>query len=159
MLTPGSVRVEQAYAQGKMLDNSGWYGVLPRSITPSDIDLVFDNAGKQVLAELSSQNERWEEISRGQRLLYENNIIGGGNIALLAKHNVPPDTTINTYRDIVSFHAMLWDGGLITCESIFQGNETWREFIKKWFADPIHLRRRLIGLSVGLVKPILKIVK
>jgi len=52
----GEIIAEQAYAQGKMLDHSGWTGFLPRNITPSDIDMVIANGQSMMLIEWSSRS-------------------------------------------------------------------------------------------------------
>ena len=74
----GRVILEQAYAASKMLDNSGWNGLLRRRITPSDIDhppvgLCFDNNGAVLFADFSINCDNWSLLGRtlrGQRWLY-----------------------------------------------------------------------------------------
>jgi hypothetical protein len=107
-MTRGQILYKDAYIRGKMLDHSSWSKILPRNITPSDIDAVIDNNGKILLIELSSKTSRWEELAYGQRLLYQNMVkAGNGKIfAALAHHNAPGDRAIDTAKDIVAFTVM-----------------------------------------------------
>ena len=50
----GGIYREAAYALGKMLNHSEWYGKLARGITASDIDFVIDANGRIIFGELSS---------------------------------------------------------------------------------------------------------
>lgn len=134
-MTRGAIYAEQAYAQGKMLNNSAWNGMLPRNITPSDIDLVFDNNGWQLLCELSSQTSNWAELKRGQRLLYQGLTIKHRTIGVLLKHSVPKDRQIDTLKDIDSFQVMI-SGGRIT--EIF-GGERWQRFVEQFYESPVRL--------------------
>lgn len=137
----GAIHTEAAYAQGKMLDNSSWN--LPRKITPSDFDCVFDNGGRLVLAEFSSSCSEWGELKYGQRLAYESAIKGTHNLAALCKHGVPPDRQINTRNDVDSFQVMFCVAGDLVLSPLFDGNR-WGRFIESWFSSPYRVVAGLI---------------
>jgi hypothetical protein len=154
----GSIRSVEHYQQAKMLDHSSWQKgapVLPRHITPSDVDMYFDNNGKIIFCELSTNFPSWESLGKGQRLGYENMIRGTVHCAVVCFHNIVPsdDRLINSRTDICGFQPMICDGTDFICGDNYSGNELWQQFIFKWFEDPTILRRKLIGFSVGLVKP------
>lgn len=140
--TPGKVYCELAYAQGKMLDNSGWAAVLPRGITPSDIDFVFDNNGSIIYGELSSSCILWEELATGQRRLYWSLIRGTRHIAVLCRHVVAQDTQIDTRSDVIGFSVMYdCDGKMAT--QTYRGNSVWQNMVKRWFVNPNKVREKL----------------
>lgn len=139
---PGKIRCEQAYAQGKMMDSSGWYGFLPRGITPSDVDLYFDNDGQFIFVEFSSHNILWEHLDKGQRLGYWNLIRGTKHIAVLCRHCVPQDTQINTRTDVIGFTVMYDCGGKMATQT-YMGNGVWQNMVKKWFVNPDKVREKL----------------
>ncbi len=153
----------EAYALGKMLDNSGWNGILVRHITPSDIDLpdiplCFDNNGAVILADLSSSYTQWDAPRTlvGQRRLYNALIRTGPHCAVLCKHNVKPGfgRKIDTLRDIESFHVMVWDFEPVY--SRVMDGAYWQAFVMRWVNErdgPLRLRRTILGVNVGLVKP------
>lgn len=153
MLMRGGIHSEEAYALGKMLDHSAWSD-LPRKITPSDLDMAFDNDGKIIFGELSSSECEWQRLSRGQRLLYENAIKNSPHCAVLCKHAVSlaDGRPIDTRGDITSFQVMLYDYGLVICP-VFDGNDRWQKFILRWLdRDGWQIiRRRLLSLY-GLPK-------
>ena len=147
---------EQAYAQGKMLDHSGWYGKLirngvPTKGTPSDVDFIFlpkfilDNRGTFLFGELSSADVGWEDLVYGQRTMYENLLkaAGGTSVSVLCHHSVPSDTQIDTYTDIKSFIPMIWANGQICRAERFVGVERWQKFYPAWFADPLKIYKWL----------------
>ena len=139
---------EDAYAQGKMLNHASWNGILPRRITPSDVDMVFDNAGRIIFIELERSCSRWQEVTRGQRLLYENLIKSGAHCACLCKHSVPVPMQIDTRYDIESFEIMVWDYGLVY--SKIQPGVYWKKFVCDWFSapeGPLFVRRKILGRS------------
>lgn len=146
----GAVYKEDAYAQGKMLDHSSWsHGPfpLPRGITPSDIDMVCDNAGRILLVEISSSKRDWRELDRGQRLAYINAISGTRHIAVLCSHNVPKTRMINTRLDIETFQAIFFVGDNLLCSDLHADNQDWQQFVLDFYADPDAVRRYLINCS------------
>lgn len=147
----GWIFAEDAYAQGKMLNHGGWNGVLPRLITPSDVDMVFDNNGKIIFIELSRVRSSWQEVTKGQRLLYENLIRGGAHCACLCKHNVPAAIQIDTRYDVDSFQIMVWDYGLVYSKT-YSGT-LWEKFVSDgWFGStngPLFVRRKLLGRNAA----------
>lgn len=132
MTNRGSIYHEEAYAQGKMLNHDSW-NFLPRKITPSDIDMCFDNGAWLLVCELSSQATKWGEIKYGQRLLYKSLTVRSRVIAALLRHNVK-DRQIDTLKDIDSFQVMV--AGKTT--RVFDG-EKWRRFVESFFDDPLKL--------------------
>ena len=160
----GRIMLEEAYAASKMLDNSGWNGILRSGITPSDIDhpavgMVFDNRGAILLCDFSISSDSWEQIARtlkGQRWLYDSLINHTSNCAVLCKHSVSPDLKrpIDTLRDVERFHLMVWDFGMVL-SNIYDG-AYWQAFVTRWVNDaegPRRIRRTILGESVGLIRP------
>jgi hypothetical protein len=156
--------IEAAYAAGKMLDNSGWNGLLRDRITPSDIDhpplgLCFDNNGAILFAEFSISCDSWEQMGRrlnGQRRLYRGVIGHGPHCAAICKHDVTPEMRrpIDTLRDVGRFQVMVWDFEPVL-SAIYDG-AYWQSFVIKWVNErggPLSIRRHVLGRSVGLVKP------
>jgi hypothetical protein len=154
--TPGTILVEKAYALGKMAESSSWYGLLRTGITPCDIDLCFDNNGKMIFGELSSHTDTWNDISYGQRKVYEGAIAHQPHCAVLCKHSIKPemDRAIDTRFDVEKFQVMLWDFEFVLSPT-YDG-KYWETFVKWWVnfpLGPLELRRRILGGSVGLIKP------
>lgn len=165
---PGVIYNEAAYKQSKMLNHSSWQKgdrVLPRGITPSDIDMGFlppdnssnfglDNNGSVIFGELTRGFANWLNIRYGQRRFYEACIDHTPHCAVLCQHNVPlsENRQIDTRIDIISFQVMLFDFGFVRCDP-YNGNENWQTFVFKWFEDPVWLRRFLLGRKVGMVRP------
>lgn len=142
----GSILVEEAYAAGKMLDHSGWHGVLPRNGTPSDVDMTIstsqidmavDNNGVILIVELSTRTDKWHELNTGQRLLYENMVWAGqGNIKAALCHIIPaPEKQIDTVNDVVSFSVMCWKCGELVKSHSFTGNN-WKAAVKQLIRFP-----------------------
>ena len=150
-IKPGAIHSLEAYAQGKMLDHSGWYGILPRGITPSDIDTVFDNKGDILFCELSRHHPIWSDLSRGQLMLYFN-AIGpvSKHFAVLLKHSVD-GRQIDTMKDVDSFHVMIRKGQDILFwpdrEQTASGDR-WRKFAPSWFKDVCAARKYVIESAV-----------
>lgn len=156
--TAGSIIREEAYCLGKVLESSGWNGLLRDKITPSDIDLIFDNRGSILFADFSIQCDRWEEVKaklRGQYMAYEAAVAHGPHCAAICKHSVKPDLLrkIDTLRDVERFQVMVWDYGPVL-SPVYDG-AYWQHFVTFWVNiphGPQHLRRHILGLSVGLTK-------
>ena len=128
----GAIRVEEAYAQGKMLESSSW--VLPRNITPSDIDLVFDDGVNEVVVfcEFSSQVTNWTDVAYGQFLLYQAVIRDSANLACLCKHSVPTSSVIDTKNDVDSFQVMFCSEGWYYVSPEYPGR-WWGDFVERVF--------------------------
>lgn len=149
---PGAIIWEEAYAQAKMLDHSGWSGILDRRITPSDVDFAFDNrnaGGAIIYGELSSSCREWAQLQSGQREFYENCIRDRHHCAVLCKHSVRPEhgRKINTFTDIESFQVMVWDHGPVYSHAIV-GNQHWQSFVVQWVNrsdGPMRARQRVLG--------------
>jgi hypothetical protein len=140
----GRINHKQAYAQGKMLNHAAWNAILPRGITPSDVDFFFDNKGQAILCELSSSASNWHELTIGQRLGYWNLIRGTRHIAVLCKHSVSSQYEINTYADIEAFSVMYDLNGTLTTTPIYKGVKAWQHMVDKWFnRSPEWVKERL----------------
>lgn len=145
----GSILQSEAYALGKMLDHSSWgrgEWVLPRGITPSDIDAVFDNNGSILFVELSSEATDWSALSKGQRMAYESAIRGTSHCAVLCKHGmtVHHEVPIDTRYAISGFQPMVHDGGKFIVAPFVRGNEHWETFVRRWFDDAPATRESII---------------
>lgn len=137
----GRIIVEQAYAQGKMLDHSGWD--LPRG-SLSDMDAIvtqhgiiqnstfMDNNGRMLFIEFSSKHKHWAYLDEGQRRGYASIVrIGKGQVfAALAYHQVPINKQIKSAVDVISYQLMYWDGHRIQYGDIRDG-EDWTATMKK----------------------------
>lgn len=158
--TAGSIIREEAYCLGKVLESSEWNGLLRDHITPSDIDLIFDNRGAILYADFSINCDQWEQIRqtlRGQYLAYEAAIKHGPHCAVICKHSVKPDLLrkIRTLSDVERFQVMVWDFGPIF-SPVYDGTY-WQHFVLHWVNrtdGPLYLRRYLLGLHAGLIKPL-----
>jgi hypothetical protein len=151
-LKRGEIIVEQAYAQGKMLDHSSWR--LPRNITPSDTDFVLDIGGCVLFAEFSSQHQEWVDLQNGQRWAYESQVRHGPHIAALCFHCVRPDRAINTTNDVVSFQVMVHYRGSFLTSECFDG-QRWERFVKAFGNDPIALRGKILSMVIIAPRPTL----
>ena len=126
----GAILVEQAYAQGKMLDHTSWR--LVRGISPSDIDFVIESGGNFGFVEFSKNFKSIEQLNHGQKLLYERLIsrMRKSDFVGLAYHNVPEERSIDTCRDVISAEIYTQRGNF----SLNQ--EQWEEFIATWTDNP-----------------------
>lgn len=149
----GSILLEESYAQGKMLDSSSWFGLLPRDITPSDIDHIFDNNGRMIFVEFSKdwKKQCWKEVPAGQRRIYQSLIMQGQgkHIAALCFHSVPRQQQINTRTDIKHFQLMYFDPAYpnIRHSQLLPGVD-WEPFVKQWFANPFVIRNEIEYLEL-----------
>ena len=137
-MSDGSVRVEMAYAQGKMLDHSAWNGILPRGITPSDIDSVFDNNGWLLFCEIKfgEVDASWDGVSTGQRRLAESLVLNSQRqAAVLCFHHVDTARLIDTVKDVHSFSPMWAPGGKVETYGPFHGNR-WERFVLSFYENP-----------------------
>lgn len=134
----GVVKHRARFAQ--QVEHDGWCDVLPRNITPSDIDVVFDNMlrSRTLFCEFSSAVSLWSGKENGQRYLYQqllktNNYQNG---CVLCHHNIPVGKNVNSLRDVVSFQVMRADKGVVyfmpSESKSFQGT-LWIEFVKSFY--------------------------
>lgn len=137
--TRGRIYAPDAYARAKMLDHSVWGDLLPRLITPSDVDMVIDNRhGFILLCELSRQVSDWKNIKIGQREVYEHLIKDTRHMAVLLSHKID-DGEICTVRDIDSYQTMLHDPQLgFVCNIVLdaQAADQWVRFVQRCFENP-----------------------
>ena len=155
----GSVILEEAFALGKMHDSSGWNGLLRDHITPSDVDLCFDNNGSIIFIDFSNNCDDWDELDKklhGQRWFYESVIKHGPHCAALCKHSISPEMgrKIDTLRDVERFQIMLWDSKPVL-SPVYDGAR-WQAFVMLWVNKPdgpLRIRRHILGTSIGMIKP------
>lgn len=143
----GAIRSIEAYAQGKMLDHSAWREILPRNITPSDIDACFDNSGDILYCELTRHATTWlgddgkvhPKIGYGQFMLYFN-AIGpiSKDLAVLLHHDVPATRAIDTRADIDAFQVMVRKGDEVVFSPVWH---RWEKFVVSWYDNPSKVRR------------------
>ncbi|WDI41841.1 hypothetical protein [Bremerella sp. P1] len=129
----GEIKHLDAYIKAKLLDHSGWTEHLPRKITPSDGDMILDNAGRLLLVELSSKTDNLNELTNGQRILGENFTRNGkGKQAYaLAKIVVSEDRAIDTTKDIISFSFLIYDKGQLKRLGPYDGRH-WTKAVLSW---------------------------
>lgn len=104
-MADGKIHNLELYAKAKLLDFSGWKGKLPRNITPSDIDMVFDTGKKLLFCELKSWKCGWGDLSIGQRILYDHMLqtSRGKMMVAICYHSLPEGRQIDTTTDILEF--------------------------------------------------------
>lgn len=137
----GSILAEQAYALGKMLNHEEWH-TLPRNITPSDIDMVFDNNGMFLLCELKQNTADWQQLKKnsyGQWLLYSNLVLNGQgkHLAACVQHVRPEQgKAINTMTDVIAFQVMACHKGRIVYSAVIptRKGEHWRRFVECFYS-------------------------
>lgn len=127
----GRILNEEAYTRGKMLDHAGWSDILPRLITPSDIDMVIDNAGRILFVEFSSKTCVWGHLARGQRLLYQNVVKAGGGKQTAALCHIKPEAgkQIDTVHDVIRFQVMYLKNGELEISPVMEGDK-WVDAVK-----------------------------
>lgn len=142
----GRILSEQAYAQGKMLDSSGWQGVLARGITPSDIDWVVESSGCYLFAEFSRDTFEICGLSRGQEIAYTRlSQIAGGHAVAVCKHSVPTTRAIDTKADVEDCTVYFASGS----KSVALCNLQWQELVIRWAASPADATRWLDSLHAA----------
>lgn len=132
----GAIICHEAYAQGKMLDHSGWH--LARGVTPSDIDMVVESFGCFLFAELTKGDCDWSNLKTGQKILYNSLAkIPGNHVICLARHSVPSGEYVDTYQDIEAA-LVRWATGR---KSLLLEASQWRFLVTEWVPRP----RQTIG--------------
>lgn len=132
----GEIRRELAYAQGKMIDHSGLGNHLPRGITPSDIDMVLDNAGQIMFVEVSTRTCDWSALPTGQRRLYESLVKNSPRQrAVLCHVSSEPGKQIDTHKDVLSFSVMSFDGVIQVSPPV--PGERWVDYLRKFYGLPV----------------------
>jgi hypothetical protein len=127
----GAIICRDAYAQGKMLDHSGWN--LARGVTPSDIDIVVESFGCFLWCELTKNACDWDSLKIGQRMLYDSlSKIPGNHIVCLARHSVPKGQLVNTFEDVEAV-AVRWACGT---KSIVLEKSGWQTLVTEWVPRP-----------------------
>lgn len=127
----GSIICQEAYAQGKMLDHSGWN--LARGVTPSDIDMVVESYGCFLFIELTKGCCDWSNLKTGQRILYDSLAkIPGNHVVCLARHSVSSGRYVDTYMDIEAA-LVRWATGK---KSLLLEASQWRFLVTEWVPRP-----------------------
>ena len=134
----GTVKYRDRFAQ--QVEHDGWCDILPRNITPSYIDVVFDNMrlARVLFCEFSSAVSLWGGKPGGQRYLYQqllktNNYKNG---CVLCRHDVPVERNVNSFKDVVSFHVMRASAGLVyfmPSETEYFPGALWVDFVKSFY--------------------------
>lgn len=127
----GRIMVEQAYAQGKMLDHSGWS--LARGITPSDIDFVIEASRQCLFAEFSRDCESVDCLRKGQAMMYRRIASKSSqDLVVVCSHSVEPDKVIDSRNDVESC-TIYFDAGARTLSG---DTDTWRWLVESFTGDP-----------------------
>jgi hypothetical protein len=127
----GKILSVEAYAQGKMLDHSGW--ILARGITPSDIDFFVESSGCFLFAEFSRDCNSIDCLSRGQELAYTRLARRpNADAVAVCRHSVPKDRQIDTALDVESCTVYFASG----TKSVLLNNEQWQQLVTKWALNP-----------------------
>jgi hypothetical protein len=137
-MSDGIIYNPDLYSKTQNMSSAGWAGILPRHITPSDIDMIFDNRGKLLFCEYKSFDCKWEDLSTGQKALYQHIIENGvrddgkhKHSVALCYHSLPEGRDIDTRRDVISFRWIYWNNGKIVQSPIMTD---WTKFIKWWYS-------------------------
>lgn len=146
----GSILNELAYSQGKMLMHDSWIPVLPKKITACDFDMVLDDRGAILLAEISKDCHEWRQKKMGQRLAYEAVVknMRTDSIACLCFHSVPSTDRVDTRWDIESVQVMFWHKSLRSIHvSELLDADDWRTIVEGWFKRREYILRVLHDLA------------
>jgi hypothetical protein len=131
----GRILVEEAYAQGKMLDSREWNGVLVRGITPSDLDYVVESGGYFLFAEFNRGVGSFDSLSRGQAILYGRLCeVSRKFIVAVVGHSAPKDRAICTKTDIASIEVRHVSGYRFKSRSPEESRRVW-DYINRNFAE------------------------
>jgi hypothetical protein len=134
----GKILSVECYAQGKMLDHSGWS--LARGITPSDIDMFVESSGCFLYAEFSRECNAIDCLSRGQELAYTRlSRRPNSDAVAVCKHSVPKDRQIDTASDVESCTVYFASG----TKSLLLNNQQWQQLVAKWASNPADANRWL----------------
>lgn len=127
----GQIYSLEAYSRAKLLNHASWTGILPRNITPSDIDMILEIDGRILFIELSTSKREWAELSTGQYRLYKNLVLNGTgkHFAILAYIVPQPDEYIDTVRDVKKFQVMYYDKGTVSVSPVISGDK-WLRAVK-----------------------------
>ncbi len=137
----GAIHNREKYMREKCIDHSGWFGLLPRNGTPSDIDGALDNAGHVLLFEYSDLTSNWNDYTDGQHRLYRAFVAAGrGLIACMGCHHVTQEgADIDSRRNIIAAEIMSYDpeetvnvDGIIYTR--LESNQEYEKFVVDWFS-------------------------
>lgn len=135
MAKRGAIRQMDVYLQSKLLDHSPWDGRLPRKITPSDIDIVFDNAGSLLFCELKlvapGDSGSFWNLEVGQQRLFQSLLEGTTHQLAILYHSTPPSIQIDTRNGINAFRIVTWEG--VPREQDVRPGKDWPDYVESWF--------------------------
>lgn len=154
----GDIYAPEAYAQGKMIDHSAWGGVLPRKITPSDIDMVMEQGGWLMFIEAVRGRQGWDDIKYGQRFMYQSIAeLSDKVLCVLWCHEAPLERKIDSRCDCRSFSVMLsyphphqHSRMRVAVTHGFSG-ERWEKFVRGWFEKPAAVYTYCLSCITGLL--------
>jgi hypothetical protein len=127
----GRIMVEQAYAQGKMLDHSGWS--LARGITPSDIDFVIEASRQCLFAEFSRDCGSINCLKKGQAMMYRRIASKSTHdLVVVCNHSVEPDKVIDSRTDVKSC-TIYFDAGARTLSG---KTDLWQWLVESFTGNP-----------------------
>ena len=145
----GRILVEQAYAQGKMLQASAWSGDFPRGITPSDIDYVVESGGYFLFAEFNRGTGLFSELMGGQRYLYEKLWkISPRFLVAVVGHNAPRDRPLCSKTDIESLEVRHHSGYQYQTQCPKLAKEAWFFFNTRLTKSPETLVQALTSRAM-----------
>jgi len=134
-ISGGRILSEAAYAQGKMLDHSGWK--LARKITPMDIDMVVESNGCFLCVELKKGGAHYKTLSIGQRRAFKALLAqSDNNLLVLAGHEVGSDRAIDTLHDISSIYVRHGRWGEYSNQDRTQVFPRWTWLVEGWASNP-----------------------
>jgi len=133
----GRIMVEEAYAQGKMIDHSSW--VLDRGCNFCDVDMLLDSKGCCFWCFLERTKNR-KTLSKGQRIVFDTlSNLNGYHIAAVLRHSVDVKERINSRFDIQE--AEVWfDRGQ---RQVLLNNEQYQRLVCAWATNPYKALNRL----------------
>lgn len=128
--TPGGILWPEAMAQGKLLDHSWWSGRMRGRITPSDIDAVVESYGCFLWIEITRDASGINDLSSGQRILFENILkMPGIHAVAIARHGLmshsKPIDTANDFEEVTVY----FNNGR---GKVNLDGESWRGFACDW---------------------------
>jgi hypothetical protein len=95
--------------------------------------MVLDDKGRILFIELSSKTARWDELSTGQRKLYENIVKNSSRQrAVLCHIRTEPGKEILTDEDVKAFSVMSLTASGLHVSKVFPG-ELWLPYLRRFY--------------------------
>jgi hypothetical protein len=135
-MSPGKIKIEDAYAQGKMLDHSGWNGKFKQPNGQfSDVDWIYDSGGYIAFGELKYGCCRWDELPLGQLLLFKHLVRNTDHVVVLCSHSTPAHLQIDTYNAVEEYAFTFWRDSVRVQTSAFN-HPPFCEWFESWNRSP-----------------------